>query len=191
VTYTAARIGEINQLMWEDVRWDIDGKGNTAICLWTRKKKGAVRTPRWLPVIARVQEALQYALEYQTKNSPWVFTNPKMVVKYPDKPIRWRWIYRDKFFQTLCEKAGVPRMGYHNLRHLASSNMAARGVRLPEIQKFLGHERATTTDLYLQSLGFNHLENAADMMDLECCADLWADEKSAQIENPHKQRMGG
>jgi integrase len=37
VAYTAARISEINRLTWEDVRWDIDGKGKAAICLWTRK----------------------------------------------------------------------------------------------------------------------------------------------------------
>jgi integrase len=57
VAYTAARISEINRLTWEDVRWDIDGKGNAALCVWTRKKKGVVRTPRWAPVIERVKEA--------------------------------------------------------------------------------------------------------------------------------------
>ena len=60
-------------------------------------------------------------------------------------------------------------MGYHNLRHRAACNMMAREAVLTDIQHALGHERATTTNLYLQSLGFNHLEEAADLMDLECC----------------------
>jgi len=64
--------------------------------------------------------------------------------------------------------------------------MAAGGARLTDIQNFSGHERPTTTDLYLQTLGFNHLEEAADLMDLECCADLCADVESAQTEKPHK-----
>jgi|UniRef100_A0A7V6A3G5 integrase len=114
------------------------------------KKDGAQR-PRWVPVIERVKQALQYASQHHTKNSPWVFTNPKMVVKYPHNPNRWRYLYRDKFLATLCDPAEVPRMGYHNLRHLASSNLAAGGVKLPEIQKFLGHERATTTETSLCS----------------------------------------
>ena len=107
-----------------------------------------------------------------------------MVLKYPNEPSRWRWIYRDKFFATLCEKAAVPRMGYHNLRHRAACNMIARGAVLTDIQQILGHERATTTDLYLRSLGFNALRDAAELM--EDCADFCADNESAQIENPYK-----
>ena len=85
----------------------------------------------------KVKRALEYAYEHRTKNSPWVFTNPKMVIKYPDNPNRWRWIYRDKFFRTLCEKAGVPRMGYHNLRHLASVQHGSRGCALDRHSEFL------------------------------------------------------
>jgi integrase len=177
--YTAGRISEINKLTWEDVRWD-NGRGRCAVCLWTRKKKHGDIKSRWVPVKDKVKAALEYAYAHRTKNSPWVFTNPDMVIKYPNDPSRWRYIYRSKFFKRLCDQAGVPRMGYHNLRHLASSSMAAGGAKLTEIQNFLGHERATTTNLYLQSLGFNYLEDAAEMMDLETCADLCADEESAQ-----------
>jgi integrase len=183
VAYTAARINEINRLTWEDVRWDIDGKGDAAICLWTRKKKDAVRTPRWVPVIERVKQALQYAYQHRTKNSPWVFTNPKMVVKYPHNPNRWRYIYRDKFFGTLCDSAGVPRMGYHNLRHRAACNMMARGAVLTDIQHVLGHERTTTTDIYLRSLGFNALRGAVELID-DC--DSNCDSEVIAKGNPHE-----
>jgi integrase len=183
VAYTAARINEINKLSWEDVRWDADGKGHAAICLWTRKKKGSVRTPRWVPIIDRVKQALQYTYQNRTKNSPWVFTNPKMVVKYPNNPNRWRYIYRDKFFATLCDSAGVPRMGYHNLRHRAASNMMAKGAALTDIQHILGHERATTTDIYLRSLGFNALRGAAELME-DC--DSNCDSTVAISEKPLK-----
>ena len=88
-----------------------------------------------------------------------------MVDKYPDEPTRWRYICRDKFFKTLCRRAGVPEMGYHALRHRAASNMMAKGASLIDVQHLLGHERATTTDLYLQSLEFNALRGAAEFMD--------------------------
>ncbi len=180
VAYTGARISEINKLSWADVRWDIDGKGHTAVGLWTRKKKDKKRVQRWVPVIERVKQALQYAHQHRIKNSPWAFTNPLMVVKYPDNPNRWRWIYRDKFFATLCDRTGVPRMSFHNLRHLASCNMAAKGAALTDIQQILGHERATTTDLYLRSLGFNALRGAAELIEDMC------DSPVAQNENPYK-----
>jgi integrase len=124
------------------VRGDIDGKGDAAICLWTREKKDAVRTPRWVPVIEGVKQVLQYAHQHRIKNRPWVFTNAKMVIKYPNNPNRWRSIYRGKFFATLCDSAGVPRRGCHNLRHRAAWNMMARGAALTDMQHVLGHERA-------------------------------------------------
>ena len=101
-----------------------------------------------------VRTGFRYAHQHRTKNSPYVFTNPTMVERHPANPERWCYFYRDKFFKTLCRQAGVPEMGYHTLRHLTASEMASRGASLTDIQKVLGHERATTTDGYLQSLGF-------------------------------------
>jgi hypothetical protein len=40
------------------------------------------------------------------------------------------------------------------LRHYGASKLAQEGVPLTDIQALLGHQRATTTDIYLQSLGF-------------------------------------
>jgi integrase len=83
-----------------------------------------------------------------------------MVERHPGNPERWCYFYRDKFFKTLCRKAGVPEMGYHTLRHLTASEMAGRGASLTDIQQVLGHERATTTSGYLQSLGFMSVRGA-------------------------------
>jgi integrase len=101
------------------------------------------------------------------KNSPYVFSNPTMVSKYPDNPEKWCYIYRDKFLHTLCRRAGVPEIGYHTLRHLTASEMANRGASLTDIQKVLGHERATTTDGYLQSLGFVSVRGAMLLLEDE------------------------
>ena len=49
ITYTAARVGEINKLTWDDVDFE---KG--AVRLWTNKKSGSKRTPRCVPVIGKV-----------------------------------------------------------------------------------------------------------------------------------------
>jgi hypothetical protein len=61
VASTAARISEINRRTWEDVRWDIDWQKECRHLPLDPEEKDAVRTPRWVPVIERVEQALQYA----------------------------------------------------------------------------------------------------------------------------------
>jgi integrase len=81
VRFTAARISEINRLTWEDVDF---AKG--AVRLWTNKKKGGDRKSRWVPCIDKVVDALRYAHQHRVKYSPYVFSNPTMVAKYPANP---------------------------------------------------------------------------------------------------------
>jgi integrase len=145
---TAARVREVNNLTWEDVDFE-----KMTIRLWTRKKKGGNKTPRLVGMVDKVNESLQYVWKHREKNSPYVFTNPVMVERYPGTPAKWKYDYRDKFFDTLCRKAGIPEMGYHALRHYAASALADANVPITAIQGILGHERATTTDNYLQTLG--------------------------------------
>jgi integrase len=160
VRFTAARINEINKLTWNDVDFNAG-----RVRLWTNKKKGGNRKSRWVPCMSKVVEALRYAHQHRVKNSPYVFTNPMMVQQYSDSPERWCYIYRDKFLHTLCRKAGMPEINYHDRRHLTASEMAAQGANLTDIQKVLGHERATTTDLYLQSLGFVSVQGAMALLE--------------------------
>jgi site-specific recombinase XerD len=51
-----------------------------------------------------------------------------------------------------CQKAEVKEFGYHALRHYGASVLANAGVPLTDIQALLGHQRTTTTDIYLQSI---------------------------------------
>lgn len=60
--------------------------------------------------------------------------------------------YRSKFLRNKCSKAKVQPFTYHCLRHFASVMMDKAGVPLTDIQNVLGHQRATTTDIYLASV---------------------------------------
>jgi integrase len=139
IRFTAARVREINNLVWDDV--DFEKK---TVRLWTRKKKGGNKTPRLVPMVQDTFAALRYAWENRDRTSPYVFTNPLTKKNFD---------YRDKFLGTLCRRAGVPEFSYHALRHHTASILAERGAPITDIQKILGHERPTTTDNYLQSLG--------------------------------------
>jgi integrase len=139
IRFTAARVREINNLTWEDVDFE-----KRTVRLWTRKKKGGNKTPRLVPMVQDTFSALRYAWENRDRTSPYVFTNPLTKKNFD---------YRDKFLGTLCRRAGVPEFCYHALRHHTASILAERGAPITDIQKILGHERPTTTDNYLQSLG--------------------------------------
>jgi integrase len=157
--FTGARVGEINTLTWDDVDFE-----RRIMRLWTRKKKGGNRKYRTVHAVQRVYDALQLMLTFTAPGlpCPWVFANPTMVLLHPNKPEKWRYIYRDKFLRTLCRRAGVTEFTYHHLRHYTASALAEAGVPIPTIQKILGHERASTTDGYLQDLG--QVETALEVL---------------------------
>jgi integrase len=53
------------------------------------------------------------------------------------------WIVR-----RACQRAGVPEVGAHRLRHTAAGQMVAAGVPLPEIGQVLRHRSAASTAVY-------------------------------------------
>ena len=70
--------------------------------------------------------------------------------------------YISRTFEILVERAGVPKMSVHGLRHQHASLMLAGGVDLAIVSKRLGHSTLTiTSDLYSHLLGSANL-NAAE-----------------------------
>lgn len=61
--------------------------------------------------------------------------------------------YRKTIIKTLCKKADVENFTYHALRHSGASIMDNNSVPIGAIQKILGHENRTTTEIYLHSIG--------------------------------------
>ncbi len=58
-----------------------------------------------------------------------------------------------KFMKTLCKKASVKYFRFHAPRHSGASLMDACKVPIGSIQRILGHENRTTTEIYLHSIG--------------------------------------
>lgn len=133
IIHTMARVREINRLKWEDLH---DGY----LVLTTRKARNSSVKKRHVPINA----VLKDVLEQVPKTGEFVFINPTTKTKYD---------YRDKFLKTLCKKAEVKEFTFHCLRHFGASMLADQGEPLTAIQALLGHDRATTTDIYLQDLG--------------------------------------
>ena len=152
---TMARIGEVNRLRWDDV--DFEGQ---SVTLYTRKKKGGHLTPRKVPLTERLHRILTRRFQVRDKNIPWVFwhrywsrkKNEWVVGPYQD---------RKKLMATLCKKAGVRYFRYHALRHSGASVMDGHNVPMGAIQRILGHENRSTTEIYLHSLGQSEREAVA------------------------------
>ena len=54
--------------------------------------------------------------------------------------------------RTLCRRAGVTYFRFHALRHFGASVLDRANISLGSIQRILGHENRTTTEIYLHSI---------------------------------------
>lgn len=144
---TMARVGEVNRLSWDDVNFD-----SRYVILYTRKKRGGHLTPRKIPMTERLHEILIRRFSGRNPREPWVFCN-----SYVDPKSGMRKVvpyqYRRTILKTLCAKAGVREFTFHALRHSGASIMDSNSVPIGAIQKILGHENRTTTEIYLHSIG--------------------------------------
>jgi integrase len=50
-----------------------------------------------------------------------------------------------RFFKPLLKKAGLPEIGFHDLRHTCATLMLYAGVRPKVVQELLGHASVTIT----------------------------------------------
>jgi integrase len=60
---------------------------------------------------------------------------------------------RKRIMKTLCKNAGVRYFRFHAFRHFGASLLDRALVPIGAIQRILGHENRTTTDIYLHSIG--------------------------------------
>ncbi len=149
---TMGRMSEINRLTWTDV--NLEGK---YVILYTRKKKGGHLSPRKIPMTGKLFQVLSYRYAHRNKNHPWVFWH-----RYWGRRTK-EWIegpYKDKkrIMKSLCKKAKVRYFRYHALRHFGASVLDNANVNIGAIQRILGHENRTTTEIYLHSVGESERE---------------------------------
>lgn len=136
---TIARVSEINRLTWDDV--DLNSR---FVVLYTRKKKGGHLTPRKIPMTETLYYILSRRYEERDQTLPWVFWHKQKLQPFQN---------RNRLMARLCAKAGVRSFGFHALRHTGASIMDMSNVPIGAIQRVLGHENRTTTEIYLHNIG--------------------------------------
>jgi integrase/recombinase XerD len=124
---TGLRVSELAELTTESLDWQmhrliIYGKGGP---YGTKSKR------RIVPLSARVQPLLEGQLALQNRFG-----------------ISSRTIQR--LIKAVANKANISRpVSPHVLRHTFAVTAVQRGISLPSLQRLLGHDRLTTTEIYL------------------------------------------
>ena len=152
--YSGLRMGEVNALKPED----IDFK-NRKIYVHSTVARGIDARPfirdttkteagvRYVPISDVLVPILHEALD-QMKD------NPEGLIFYDyHKKNKWNEGKKggiietsqvNSFFQRICEKAGVPAMGQHSLRHTFATRGIEAGIQAVVLKKWMGH-----TDIHI------------------------------------------
>jgi len=144
---TMGRMSEINHLRWDDV--DLVRR---FVTLYTRKKKGGHLTPRKISLTQRLFDILSRRFEKRDLSIQHVFWHRYWSQK-EGQFVTGPFIDRKKIMKTLCKRAGVKYFRFHALRHSGASIMESSNVPIGSIQRILGHENRSTTEIYLHSIG--------------------------------------
>jgi integrase len=144
---TMGRMSEVNQLKWNDV--DLEGR---FVTLYTRKKKGGHLTPRKIPMTRRLFDILSRRYNERESYTSFVFWH-KYWSQKEGRFVIGPFKDRKKIMKTLCKNANVKYFRFHAIRHSGASIMENSNVPISSIQRILGHENRTTTEIYLHSIG--------------------------------------
>ena len=91
--------------------------------------------------------------------------------------------YRQHWLKKVCNEAGVKPFGFHGIRHLFASILAAQNVPLVEIQYMLRHTSLATTQRYIHRLKKENREVLAALPGLTAS-------ETKSTSNVHQQALG-
>ena len=134
---TGARRDELFRLVWADV----DFFRKRIRLSWRKNKIGEWRS-QWLSI---KDDLAEWLLRHKKKNSD---LKEHVFVSYRSLAYQ----YRQHWLKKVCKEAGVKPFGFHGIRHLFASILAAQNVPLVEIQYMLRHTSLATTQRYVHRL---------------------------------------
>jgi integrase len=140
--FTGARRGELFRLLWDDVDLK-EGK----IRLTDHKGGEGAERERYLALHPELVKALAWWFEARPCQVDNVFMQTQN-----ESSMGLPYQQRMHFMNTLCDRAGVKRFGFHSIRHKSAAiTFVSQGLGAAQI--LMGHYRATTTDIYVRSFG--------------------------------------
>ena len=140
---TGLRIGEIFSLRWSNV----DLKKGILIVFAPKTEK-----LREVPINAETRKVLE--AWWLGKKNEVVFYNPETGKPFVDLKAG---------FKIACEKAGIPGVTWHTLRHTFASRLVGGGVDIVTVKELLGHSSISVTMRYAHT-NFDSKRAAVDKL---------------------------
>ncbi|MBW1914337.1 MAG: tyrosine-type recombinase/integrase [Deltaproteobacteria bacterium] len=175
IILTLGRINEINRLTWDDVNLE-----ERYVILYTRKKSGGHLTLRKVKMSEKLYGMFSKRYLERDKKVPWIFWHRYWIRTKND----WEagpYKDRKRIMKILCKKTEIKYFRLHALRHFAATILDQSNIPIGTIQRILGHESRTTTEIYLHNLG-DADSNAVDVLESQIFpqshANSHADKKS-------------
>jgi integrase/recombinase XerD len=148
------RVGELSLINKEDIRF-------TENLLIVQKGKNSKR--RIIPISTKVTEELQNYLENQTETkNKAIFVNNHNVrmQEWTFNSILKNLINKTKFGQRFSTEE-LNKIGIHSLRHSIATHLLENGMKLEQVQTFLGHSHIESTEIYTH-ISQNQINNLYD-----------------------------
>jgi integrase/recombinase XerC len=132
LAHTGVRACECLELQTHDL--DLPGRR-----LWVRQGKG--QRDR----IVYLSDLACQALAHYQRIAPGVAAST--LLHHADgAPLTYQWLHRH--LVALATAAGVPKVSPHRLRHTLATRLLNAGMAITGVQKLLGHEYLSTTQIY-------------------------------------------
>ena len=167
------REGELLGLRWSDIELSasslhvsqqarrVKGKGITFTAPKTDKGRRTVALP-WVAVEALKRHRIAQLEERLGAGSEWI-DNDLVFANEVGRPIERQNLMR-RSFVPLLDRAGLPRIRFHDLRHSAATLLLSQGVHPKVVQERLGHSSiGLTMDTYSHVLPDMQREAAAKL----------------------------
>lgn len=135
------RVGELCLINKEDIRF-------TENLLIVQKGKNSKR--RIIPINTKVTEELQSYLESQTetKNKAIFINNHNVrMQEWTFNKILKELINKTSFGQRFSTEE-LNKIGIHSLRHSIATHLLENGMKIEQVQTFLGHSHIESTEIY-------------------------------------------
>ncbi len=169
---TGLRLGELLGLSWADLT---DGRLAVRRSLarahgngWELAEPKSARSRRTLPLPARSRQAIETQRTRQrfaqsAAGTAWANRDGLVFTDAVGRPLRPEAVSRD--FGKARDRAGVPRIRFHDLRHSAATALLTAGVPLVVVSEWLGHSGVGITAASYAAVVPELLTEAADAMD--------------------------
>ena len=134
------RVQEISDLNKEDIRLSEN-------LILVRKEKNSKR--RLVPISEKLAEELQEYLESLEHKTNEFFINSKTrrMQEWSFNKALKILILKTEFGQSLKTEE-LNKIGIHNLRHSIATHLLENGMKLEQVQVFLGHSNVESTEIY-------------------------------------------